>query len=172
MYNKKIFNNENDKYLRSWQLKYGIRPKQERILKKSSSSIFPSFGKSTENILDEKYGIKGSIYKEFKSKYSHLNFTEEEIRMVMEEMQNNENKFLEIKNSIQKIENDRKLFLKEKNEEIKKKWEREHLKMENFKLFKLKESWAPVIKLNYYLKNIIKEVQIKIHLFLLTLMII
>ena len=72
LYNKIVFKNENEKYLSSWRLKYGIRPRNnrnEKTLKKSVSTIFPSsFGKSTEHILNEKYEINGTFYKEFKSK--------------------------------------------------------------------------------------------------------
>ena len=157
LYNKIIFKNDNEKYLRSWQIKYGIRPRNKRILKKNYSSIFPGSEKSTENILDEKYNINGTIYKEFKSKYSHLNFSEEEIRMVMEEMRKNEIKLLDFRNSIGSIENGRKLCLKKNDEEIKKKWEREHLKMENFKLFRLKESWTPAIKYKLFSQKYFKR---------------
>ena len=157
LYNKIIFKNDNEKYLRSWQLKYGIRPRNRRILKKNYSSILPASEKSTENILDEKYNINGTVYKEFKSKYSHLNFTEEEIRMVMEEMRKKENNLLDFRNSIESIENTRKINLKKNNEEIKRKWEREHLKMENFKLIRLKESWTPVIKYKLFSQKYFKR---------------
>ena len=98
LYNKIIFKNDNEKYLRSWQMKYGIRPRNFRTIKKSVSSILPVSQRSTENILNEKYEINGKIYKEFKSKYKHLNFTDEEIKMILEEMKNNENKLIDIKN--------------------------------------------------------------------------
>ena len=45
LYNKIVFKNENEKYLSSWRLKYGIRPRNDRnekTLKKSASTIFPS----------------------------------------------------------------------------------------------------------------------------------
>ena len=34
LYNKIIFKNDNEKYLRSWQMKYGIRPRNFRTIKK------------------------------------------------------------------------------------------------------------------------------------------
>ena len=158
LYNKIIFKNDNEKYLRSWQMKYGIRPKIKRTLKKNNSSILPVFRKSNENNLDEKYDKNGTIYKEFKSKYKHLNLLEEDVRIIMEEMKKNENKLLNFKKTINTLENSRKLFLKENNENIKKKWKKELTKMENFKMIRIKESWTPVIKYkllsnNYYKKS-------------------
>ena len=156
LYNKIIFKNDNEKYLRSWQMKYGIRPRNFRTIKKSVSSILPVSQRSTENILNEKYEINGKIYKEFKSKYKHLNFTDEEIKMILEEMKNNENKLIDIKNSIKTIENNRKLFLKNNNEEIKKRCERELSNMEKFKSVQLKKLWSPVVKYQLFSKNYYK----------------
>ena len=156
LYNKIIFKNDNEKYLRSWQMKYGIRPRNFRTIKKSVSSILPISQRSTENILNEKYDINGPIYKEFKSKYKHLNFTDEEIKMILEEMKNNENKLIDIKNSIKTIENNRKLFLKNNNEEIKKRCERELSNMEKFKSVQLKKLWSPVVKYQLFSKNYYK----------------
>ena len=157
LYNKMFFKNDNEKYLRNWQIKYGIRPNNQRILKKNNSSILPVLGKPNDNILDEKYCKNGSIYNEFKSKYHHLNFSEEEIKIIMEEMQKNENKLLNLKYTISTIENSRKVFLKINNEKIKKIWEKEHSKMEHFKSLRLKESWTPVIKYKLLSKNSYKR---------------
>ena len=161
LYNKIVFKNENEKYLSSWRLKYGIRPRNDRnekTLKKSASTIFPSsFGKSTEHILNEKYEINGTFYKEFKSKYKNLNFTDNEIKMIFDEMKKNEHKLLDLKKSINIIENDRKLFLRKNNEEIKKRYEREFSNMEKFKLQRLKESWSPVVKYQLLSKNYYKK---------------
>ena len=52
IYNKEFFKNENEKYLQSWQRKFGIYPKNRRILKKNFS--LPVLGQTTEKILDEK----------------------------------------------------------------------------------------------------------------------
>ena len=154
LYNKLIFKNDNEKYFHIWQVKHGI--KNKRSLKKSNSTLLPTFEKSTEDILNEKYDIKGTFYKELKSKYSHLDFTEEDIRIIMDEMKKNEKKLLNFKYSINTIENNRKLSLKKNHEEIKKIWEREYSKMENFKNVKLKESWMPAVKYKLVLHNYFK----------------
>ena len=71
-------------------------------------------------------------------------------------MKKNEKKLLNFKYSINTIENNRKLSLKKNHEEIKKIWEREYSKMENFKNVKLKESWMPAVKYKLVLHNYFK----------------
>ena len=155
LYNKMIFKNDNEKYFHSWQEKYGIYPTNKRIMKKNYSTFLPVVGKSYEEFLDEKYGINGNIYKEIKSKYNHLNFDEEEIKIIIEEMKHNENKLLNNKYAIRTSENNRKLSLRKNNEKIKKMWEKEHSNIEKFKLLKIKESWMPTNK--YKLKKSVQK---------------
>ena len=83
IYNKEFFKNENEKYLQSWQQKYGINPKNKRILRKNFS--LPILGQTTEKILDEKYEKNGDVYNEIKFKYKHLELTDEEIKSLMDE---------------------------------------------------------------------------------------
>ena len=160
LYNKICFKNDNEKYLYNLQLKIGNKgQRDERTLKKNYSAAYlPILGKSFENILDNKYAVNGSLYNEFKKKYEHLNFDENDIKMIMEDMKENENKLIYLKDKVINTENKRKVFFKEKNDEIKKNWENSMINMENFKIKKIKDSWEPTIKYkllcqNYFRKN-------------------
>ena len=160
LYNKICFKNDNEKYLYNLQLKIGNKgQRDERTLKKNYSAAYlPILGKSFENILDNKYAVNGSLYNEFKKKYGHLNFDENDIKMIMEDMKENENKLIYLKDKVINTENKRKVFFKEKNDEIKKNWENSMINMENFKIKKIKDSWEPTIKYkllcqNYFRKN-------------------
>ena len=155
LYNRMCFKNENEKYLYNLQIKLGNK---ERTLKKNNSAYLPILGRSVENILNNKYNINGSIYNEIKEKFAHLNFTDNDIKMIMEDMKENENKLLYLKDKVMTIENKRKIYFKEKNEEIKKKWQKSMVDMKNFKFKKLKESWEPAIRYklacqNHFRKN-------------------
>ena len=161
LYNKMIFKNDNEKYLHSWQEKYGIYSNNKRMMKKNYSTFLPAVGKSSEEFLDEKYGTKGNIYKEIKSKYNHLNFGEEEIKIIIEDMKNNQNKLLNNKYIIKTRENNRKLSLRKNNDKIKKMWEREHTNIEKFKFSKIKESWMPTIKYKLTIHKFFKRSESK-----------
>ena len=161
LYNKMIFKNDNEKYLHSWQEKYGIYSNNKRMMKKNYSTFLPAVGKSSEEFLDEKYGTKGNIYKEIKSKYNHLNFGEEEIKIIIEDMKNNQNKLLNNKYIIKTRENNRKLSLRKNNDKIKKMWEREHTNIEKFKFSKIKESWMPTIKYKLAIQKFFKRSESK-----------
>ena len=161
LYNKMIFKNNNEKYLHSWQEKYGILSINKRMMKKNYSTLLPAVGKSTEEILEEKYGTNGNIYNEIKSKYNHLNFGEEDIKIIIEEMKNNENKLLNNKYIIKTRENNRKLSLRKNNDKIKKMWEREHTNIEKFKLSKIKESWMPAFKYKLAMQKYFKRSESK-----------
>ena len=121
LYNKICFKNENEKYLYNLQLKIGNKEKSENriLIKNNSASYLPVLGNSFENILNKKYNVNGSIYNEFKKKYAHLNFSENDIKMIMEDMKENENKLIYLKDKIVTTENKRKFYFKERNEEIK-----------------------------------------------------
>ena len=131
LYNKMMFKNDNEKYFHYYKIKHGnINKNNEKYLKKSNSSILPMVGKSNDSLLDEKYRLNGTIYNELKTKYNHLDFTEKEIEMIVDEMKINEKKSLDMKNGISNLENNRKLYLKKNNEEIKKKMGIRHYKNE------------------------------------------
>ena len=155
LYNKICFKNENEKYLYNLQIKIGNKNKlEERTLKKNNSAAYlPVLGKSFENILNNKYTVNGSIYNEFKKKYEHLNFNENDIKMIMEDMKENENKLIYLKDKVVNTENKRKVFFKEKNDEIKKNWEKSMINMEKFKIKKIKDSWEPTIKYKLLCQN-------------------
>ena len=156
LYNKICFKNDNEKYLYNLQLKIGRKGvgEGEKTLKKNYSAAYlPVLGKSFENILNNKYAVNGSIYNEFKKKYEHLNFDENDIKMIMEDMKENENKLIYLKDKVVNTENKRKVFFKEKNEEIKKNWENSMVNMEKFKIRKIKESWEPTIKYKLLCQN-------------------
>ena len=42
IYNKEIFKNDNEIYLHSWQVKYGLNQKNKRILRKNLSTFLPT----------------------------------------------------------------------------------------------------------------------------------
>ena len=159
IYNKEFFKNENEKYLQSWQQKYGINPKNKRILRKNFS--LPILGQTTEKILDEKYEKNGDVYNEIKFKYKHLELTDEEIKSLMDEMRKKENQIINSKYRISTLEAKKKLSLKKSDEEVKKKWELEMKSMKDFKLVKLKESWTPAIKYKLIVSNYFKRSSIK-----------
>ena len=156
LYNKLCFKNENEKYLYNLQLKIGNREKKE-LRKSSSATYLPILGKSIENILNNKYTVNGSIYNEFKKKYAHLNFSDNDIKIIMEDMKENENKLLYLKEMVTNTENKRKIFLNEKNEEDKKRWEKSMINMEKFKIRKLKESWEPALRFKLLCQNNFKK---------------
>ena len=154
LYNKLMFKNDNEKYLHSYHLKHGLNFKiKERFLQKSKSSLLPFLGKSIDDILNEKYRLNGTIYNELKAKYNHLDFSEKDIEIILDEMKMNEKKLIDFKDSISSLENKRKLFLIKNDEEIKKKWELGNLKMKKIKLEKLREFWSPAIKYKLFSKN-------------------
>ena len=88
-----------------------------------------------------------------KKKYAHLNFSENDIKMIMEDMKENENKLIYLKDKIVTTENKRKFYFKERNEEIKKNWEKSMINMEKFKIKKMKEPWESVIKYKLLCQN-------------------
>ena len=155
LYNKICFKNDNEKYLYNLQLKIGNKNKKDEktLIKSNSAAFLPVLGKSFEKILNNKYIKNGSIYNEFIKKYAHLNFSESDIKMIMEDMKENENKLLYLKDMVTSTENRRKLYFKERNEEIKKKWENSMINMEKFKIKKIKDSWEPTIKYKLICQN-------------------
>ena len=157
IYNKEIFKNDNEIYLHSWQVKYGLNQKNKRILRKNLSTFLPTLRQTTEKTLEEKYAKNGNIYKEIKSKHKSIELTEEDINIIMEEMKEKENKTINNKNKIRALESNRKIELKKNNEEIRKKWELEYNNMKEFKLAKLKESWSPAIKYKIILGKFFKR---------------
>ena len=159
IYNKEIFKNENEKYLQSWKEKYSIDPKNRRVLRKNFS--LPILGQTADKISDDKYGKNGIIYNEFKQKYKHTELTEEEIKVLMDNMREKENQIINSKYKIRTLENKRKLCLKKSAEDIKKKWELDMKNMKDFKLAKLKESWTPAINYKIILRNYFKNSSIK-----------
>ena len=156
LYNKICFKNENEKYLHDLKIKIGNQ--DNRTLQKNNSMAYlPILGKSFENVLNNKYAVNGSVFNEFKKKYAHLNFGEGEIKMIMEDMKDRENKLLYLKDNVTTTEQKRKIFFKEQNEEINKKWKSSMINMEKFKIKKIKESWDPVIKYKNHCFNSFKR---------------
>ena len=155
IYNKICFKNENEKYLYNLQLKIGNKNNKDEktLIKNNSASYLPVLGKSFENILNNKYMKNGSLYNEFKKKYAHLNFTDNDIKMILDDMKENENKLLYLKDMVATTENRRKINFKERNEEIKKQWENSMINMEKFKIKKINDSWGPTIKYKLLCQN-------------------
>ena len=153
LYNKMCFKNDNEKYLYDLQKRIG----KDRTLKKNNSAYLPVLGKSIENILNDKYTKNGIIYNEIKEKFKHLDFTENDIEMIMEDMKQNENKLLYLKEMVSNTENKRKKYFNEKDEEVKKGWQKSIVNMENFKIRKLKESWDTTIKYKLAVKNYFRK---------------
>ena len=149
LYNKMCFKNDNEKYLYDLQKRLG----KDRTLKKNNSAYLPVHGKSIENLLNDKYTKNGVIYNEIKEKFGHLDFTENDIKMIMEDMKQNENKLLYLKEMVSNTENKRKKYFNEKDEEVKKRWQKSMVNMENFKMRKIKESWDTTIKYKLAVKN-------------------
>jgi hypothetical protein len=112
-------------------------------------------------MLNNKYIVNGNIYNEFKQKYEHLDFNDNDIKIIMEDIKENENKLLYLKNMVINTETKRKIIFNAKNEEEKKKWQNSMRNMEKFKIKKIKESWEPAMKYKLLCQNYFKRNGVK-----------
>ena len=160
LYNKLCFKNENEKYLYNLQIKLGNRENKE-LKKSSSTGYLPILGHSIEKMLNNKYIVNGNIYNEFKQKYAHLDFNDNDIKIILEDMKENEKKLLYLKNMVINTETKRKIIFNVKNEEEKKKWQNSMRNMEIFKIKRIKESWEPAMKYKLLCQNYFKRNGIK-----------
>ena len=120
LYINSRFKNENEKYLRQ---------KNNKIEKIEDSGVDPDIYKTYEEIsaeksekekngvssLKEKYAIGGEIHKELKKKFRHLDFTDYDYKIILDDMKEDEIKSYDLKD-IYNMEKKRAEYIQKKAE--------------------------------------------------------
>ena len=162
LYNKMVFKSQNEKYL--YNLKIRMEGEKNSILfggKNNLNSLTEGNNLKDENFLDKKYSIGGPLYKQLKTKYSHLDLTDFDLQIILYDMKDQEIKINYLKEKVKKTEKQREKECLDKEKKEIKNWKVSILKIKENKDQLLKESWAPVkryqkLSENYY-KNSAKN---------------
>ena len=164
LYNKMCFKNENEKYLYNLKIRLENSKNNSNMLG-SSKLINMTEGKTKEQLLEQKYSLKGSICKELKKKYSHLELTDFELEIILNDMREEEIKLNYLKEKVQKTEKAREKLRRSKEKKEIKNWGSSIIEIKKNKNNLLRESWEPVRKyqkgfINYLKKNALKNAKI------------
>ena len=162
LYNKMCFKNENEKYLYNLKVR-SENNKNNNIL--GASKLINTEEKTKEQILEKKYSLKGAICRELKKKYCHLELTDFELEIILNDMKEEEIKLNYLKEKVQKTEKAREKLRKSKERREIKNWGSSIIEINKNKNNLLKESWEPVRKyqkclVNYFKKNELKNKKI------------
>ena len=163
LYNKMCFKNENEKYL--YNLKTRLENNKNNNMLGVSKSVNLTEGKAKEQLLERKYSLKGPICRELRKKYSHLELTDFELEIILNDMKEEEIKLNYLKEKVQKTEKARERLRKSNEKREIKNWGSSMIKIKKNKNNLLKESWEPVRKyqkgfINYLKKNALKNEKI------------
>ena len=164
LYNKMCFKNENEKYLYNLKIRLENSKNNSNMLG-SIKSINMTEGKTKEQLLEQKYSLKGSICKELKKKYSHLELTDFELEIILNDMREEEIKLNYLKEKVQKTEKAREKLRRSREKKEIKNWGSSIIEIKKNKNNLLRESWEPVRKyqkgfVNYLKKNALKNAKI------------
>ena len=114
-------------------------------------------GKTKEQLLEKKYSLKGSICKELKKKYSHLELTDFELEIILNDMREEEIKLNYLKEKVQKTEKAREKLRRSREKREIKNWGSSIIEIKKNKNNLLRESWEPVRKYQKGFENYLKK---------------
>ena len=158
LYNKMCFKNENEKYLYNLKIRLeNSKNNNNNNMLGSSKLINMTEGKTKEQLLEQKYSLKGSLCKELKKKYSHLELTDFELEIILNDMREEEIKLNYLKEKVQKTEKAREKLRRSREKREIKNWGSSIIEIKKNKNNLLRESWEPVRKYQKGFENYLKK---------------
>ena len=145
LFNDMVYKNDTDKYL----LHVDMFAKKAKMKNKNFS-----YNKSTTFYTDYKNNV---LAKEIKNDYSNLNLNDNDVKMIVDNIEDNTNKYKVLRTNIYNLEqNKRKLNLETETNNLKN-WTKSLVNVNNFKIKQKEEEFKPV---NYYRSSVNKEFKI------------
>ena len=142
LFNDMMYKNDSDKYL----LHVDMFAKKSKMKNKNFS-----YNKSTTFYTDYKNNV---LAKEIKSDYSNLDLNDKDVKMIVDNIEDNTNKYRLLRTNIYNLEqNKRKLNLETETNNLKN-WTKSLRNVNNFKIKQKEEEFKPV---NYYRSSVNKE---------------